>query len=93
MASNRPPALGGEMRSVTVYFSDIAGFSSFAETMTPAELVALMNEYFSAMTKIIEEHGGFVDKYIGDAIMAVFGAPMDDRDHARQCGSGRDAVQ
>ena len=83
LASNKPPMLGGEMRNVTVFFSDIAGFSSISEKMTPIELVALMNEYLSAMANIIESHGGFVDKYIGDAIVAVFGAPMDDPDHAR----------
>ena len=83
MASNRLPALGGEMRNVTVFFSDIVGFSSFAEKMTPGALVALMNEYLSAMTDIIEEEGGYVDKYIGDSIVAVFGAPVDDPDHAR----------
>ena len=82
MASHKPPVLGGEMRNVTVFFSDLAGFSSFAETMTPSELVALMNAYLTAMTDIIEAHGGFVDKYIGDAIVAVFGAPLDDGDHA-----------
>ncbi len=83
LSSNKLPALGGEMRDVTVFFSDIASFSSFAETMTPNALVALMNEYLSAMTDIIEEHGGYVDKYIGDSIVAVFGAPVDDADHAR----------
>jgi class 3 adenylate cyclase/CHASE2 domain-containing sensor protein len=82
MASKRPPALGGEKRDVTVYFSDIADFSTFAEKIAPEELVAAMNEYLSAMTDIIEAHGGFVDKYIGDAIVAVFGAPLDDPDHA-----------
>jgi adenylate cyclase len=82
MESEHPPVLGGESRLITVYFSDVAGFSSFSEKMTPAQLVALMNEYLSAMTDIIEEHGGFVDKYIGDAIVAVFGAPLDDPDHA-----------
>jgi adenylate cyclase len=82
LASNKPPALGGETRIVTVFFSDIAGFSTFSETMTPADLVALMNTYLSAMTDIIEEQGGFVDKYIGDAIVAVFGAPGDDPGHA-----------
>jgi class 3 adenylate cyclase len=82
VASNKPPALVGEMRDVTVYFSDIADFSTFSEKVTPGELVAAMNEYFSAMTDIIESHGGFVDKYIGDAIVAVFGAPLDDADHA-----------
>jgi class 3 adenylate cyclase len=81
--SDRPPALGGEMRDVTVFFSDIAGFSSFSETMTPGALVTLMNNYLSAMTDIIEAAGGYVDKYIGDSIVAVFGAPVDDPDHAR----------
>ena len=82
MTSHKPPALGGETRRITVYFSDVAGFSSFSEKMSPTELVSLMNEYLSAMTDIIEEEGGFVDKYIGDAIVAVFGAPLDDPDHA-----------
>ncbi len=82
MASNKPPVLGGETRQVTVFFSDIAGFSSFSEKLDPEELVDLMIEYLSAMTDIIEEHGGFVDKYIGDAIVAVFGAPLDDPRHA-----------
>ena len=83
LASEKMPALGGEMRNVTVFFSDIAGFSSFSERMKPAALVALMNEYLSAMTDIIERHGGYVDKYIGDSIVAVFGAPAADLDHAR----------
>jgi len=82
LSSNKPPALGGEMRNVTIYFSDIADFSSIAEKIPPTELVATMNEYLSAMTDVIEAHGGFVDKYFGDAIVAVFGAPLDDKDHA-----------
>jgi adenylate cyclase len=82
LASNKPPALGGEIRNVTVYFSDIADFSTFAEKIPPTELVAAMNEYLSAITDVIEAHGGFVDKYIGDAIVAVFGAPVDDPNHA-----------
>jgi class 3 adenylate cyclase len=82
VASKKPPALGGETRTVTVFFSDVAGFSSFSEAMKPAEIVALMNRYLSAMTDVIEEHGGFVDKYIGDAIMAVFGAPVEAANHA-----------
>jgi adenylate cyclase len=82
LASSKLPVLGGEMRDVTLFFSDIAGFSSFAERMSPPELVSLMNRYLSAMTDIIEKNGGFVDKYIGDAIVAVFGAPVADADHA-----------
>src|SRR4029078_12311780 len=80
-ASEKPPALGGETRHVTVYFSDIADFSTFSEKIPPTELAAAMKEYLSAMTDVIEAHGGFVDKYIGDAIVAVFGAPLDDPEH------------
>ncbi|QOG22186.1 adenylate/guanylate cyclase domain-containing protein [Bradyrhizobium sp. SEMIA] len=83
VASGKMPELGGEMRNVTMFFSDLSGFSSIAETMTPGELVKLMNEYLSAMTDIIESHGGYVDKYIGDSIVAMFGAPADDPSHAR----------
>ncbi|MHC4050380.1 CHASE2 domain-containing protein [Bradyrhizobium sp. 25ACV] len=82
VTSGKMPALGGEMRNVTMFFSDLSGFSSIAETMTPGELVTLMNEYLSAMTDIIEGHGGYVDKYIGDSIVAMFGAPADDPAHA-----------
>jgi class 3 adenylate cyclase/CHASE2 domain-containing sensor protein len=83
MASNKLPILGGEMRDVTVFFSDLARFSSTAEQLSPDALVQLMNEYLSAMTDIIEDCGGYVDKYIGDSIVAVFGAPVNDADHAR----------
>ena len=83
VTSGKMPALGGEMRNVTMFFSDLSGFSSIAETMTPGELVTLMNEYLSAMTDIIESHRGYVDKYIGDSIVAMFGAPADDPAHAR----------
>ena len=82
LASKKLPVLGGETREVTVFFSDLEGFSSISEKMTPADLVAFMNEYLSAMTDIIESRGGYIEKYIGDSIVAVFGAPADDRDHA-----------
>ncbi len=91
VASEKMPVLGGEMRNVTVFFSDVAGFSTIAEKLTPNALVALMNEYLSAMTDIIESYGGYVDKYIGDSIVAVFGAPVDDSDHA--CNAVRAALQ
>ena len=74
--------LGGETRIVTLYRSDLANFSRLAEALQPHELVPLMNEYLSAMTNIIMQHGGFVDKYIGDAIDGVFGAPLDDPEQA-----------
>jgi adenylate cyclase/guanylate cyclase len=82
LSSNKLPELGGETRNVTVFFSDIEGFSLIAEKMSPDNLMELMNEYLSAMTDVIERHGGYVDKYIGDSIVAVFGAPADDPDHA-----------
>jgi len=90
LASEQMPELGGEMRNVTVFFSDVAGFSTIAEKMTPHALVSLMNEYLSAMTDIIESYGGYVDKYIGDSIVAVFGAPVGDPDHA--CNAVRAAL-
>ncbi len=82
MATGAQPQLGGEAREVSVLFSDIAGFTAISEKRAPAQLVADLNEYFGAMTGIVEEHGGFVDKFIGDAIVAVFGAPLDDPRHA-----------
>jgi len=83
VASGKMPVLGGEMRNITMFFSDLSGFSSIAEKMTPDELVALMNDYLSAMTDIIESNRGYVDKYIGDSVVAMFGAPADDPDHAQ----------
>lgn len=84
VAGGRMPELGGEEREVTVLFSDIAGFTAISEACDPAALVQGLNTYFSTMTDIIEAHGGFVDKYIGDAIVAVFGAPVQDARHAEQ---------
>jgi adenylate cyclase len=74
--------LGGENRTVTLYRSDLAGFSKLSEELAPHELVLLMNEYLTAMTDIVMAHEGFIDKYIGDAIDGVFGAPADDAEHA-----------
>ena len=82
LESNKVPELGGEIRNVTIFFSDIEGFSLIAEKMPAHDLMHLMNEYLSEMTDIIERHGGYVDKYIGDSIVALFGAPADDPDHA-----------
>jgi adenylate cyclase len=83
LSARRLPGLGGEKRKVTIYFSDIVGFSQLAEHLPPSDLVTLINHYLSAMVEIIESHGGFVDKYIGDAIVAVFGAPVEDAQHER----------
>ena len=82
LTSSKLPELGGETRHVTIFFSDLESFSQIAEAMSPDALMALMNEYLSEMTDIIEGHGGYVDKYIGDSIVAIFGAPAEDRDHA-----------
>ena len=73
--------LGGENREITIFFSDVAGFSTISEKLTPPELVNLLNEYLSEMTDIILAHGGTVDKYEGDAIMAFYGAPKSFPDH------------
>ena len=74
--------LGGEERVMSVLFSDLANFTSISERMTPTELVHLLNEYLTEMTRIVLEEGGIVDKYEGDAIMAEFGAPLVLTDHA-----------
>jgi adenylate cyclase len=84
MAQGRPPELGGEARAVSILFSDIVGFTAVSERREPARLVEDLNQYFAAMTGIVEAHGGFVDKFIGDAVVAVFGAPLEDPDHARR---------
>ena len=77
--------LGGESKEITVLFSDIRGFTTLSENLSPEELVRLLNEYLTAMTDIIVDgHNGIVDKYIGDAIMAFWGAPLDEKKHARQ---------
>ncbi len=78
--------LGGEEREITSFFSDVAGFSRIAERLSPVELVQWLNEYLSAMTDIILEEGGTLDKYEGDAIIAFWNAPLDQPDHAlRAC--------
>jgi adenylate cyclase len=84
--SGEPPKLGGDCGIITAYFTDIQGFSSFSEKLSATRLVELLNEYLSAMTDILLEDGGTLDKYEGDAIIAFFGAPMPMEDHAvRSC--------
>ena len=68
--------LGGEEREVTILFSDIRNFTTLSEKMTPTEILALLNRYLDQMSSVVEQHGGVIDKYIGDAIMALFGAPV-----------------
>ncbi|HUQ24660.1 MAG TPA: adenylate/guanylate cyclase domain-containing protein [Burkholderiales bacterium] len=76
--------LGGEKRRLTVLFSDIRGFTTLSEGMQPEELVKLMNEYFTVMTDRVFAERGSLDKYIGDAIMAVYGAPVAETEHPKQ---------
>lgn len=68
-------ALGGELRETTVMFCDIRGFTALTQNMNPTEVIALLNEHMTVLTKIVTEHHGVVDKFIGDSIMALFGAP------------------
>ncbi len=82
--SGEEPQLGGHDENITCFFSDVQGFSSFSEVMSSRELVDLMNEYLTAMTDILQEEGGTLDKYIGDAIVAMFGAPLALKDHAQR---------
>ena len=79
--------LGGEEREITTMFADIEGFTSMAEKMGPQNTVAMLNSYLTEMTNIMIEEYGTIDKYIGDAIMAFWGAPLDDADHAFHCCS------
>ena len=74
--------LGGEEREITILFSDLQNFTTISERLPPGELVSLLNEYLSEMTQIILEEGGTIDKYLGDAIMAEFGAPLSIAHHA-----------
>jgi len=74
--------LGGERKNLSILFSDIAGFTTFAEKKQPEELVSFINEFLNAMTEIILSHNGTLDKYLGDAVMAFWGAPVEVLDHA-----------
>ncbi|WP_437579044.1 adenylate/guanylate cyclase domain-containing protein [Sorangium sp. So ce887] len=79
-----PLALGGKRAAVSVLFADVVGFTPLAESRDPERMVALLNELFSMLTEIVFRHGGTVDKFIGDCVMAVWGAPLAQADHARR---------
>lgn len=75
--------LSGESRDMSVFFSDVRDFTSMSEQLSPQQLTRLMNIYLTGMTQVIHEQRGTVDKYIGDAVMAFWGAPLKDENHAR----------
>lgn len=77
--------LGGDKRVLSVMFSDIRGFTTISENLSPEQLAKLINEYLTPMTNIVFTHGGTLDKFIGDALMAVWGAPVEQKDHALRC--------
>ncbi len=78
--------LGGERRELTIFFCDIRDFTTLAETLEPEEVVSVLHDFLNPMSKIVVKHGGTIDKFMGDAIMALFGAPLHYPDHAsRAC--------
>jgi len=86
--------LGGEKQELTVFFSDIRGFTTISERLDPTELVELLNQYLEEMTQIVFDHEGMLDKYIGDAVMAGWGAPLAQPDHAqRACRAALQMVE
>ena len=85
--------LGGNRREVSVLFSDLAGFTSMSEKLSPDAVAAVINLYLNAMTRIIMAHQGTVDKFIGDAVMAFWGAPLDDAEHALHAVQSAIAMQ
>lgn len=84
MRSGHMPRAGGELRELTVLFSDIRGFSSMSERLSPETLTLVVNAFFTAMTDAILAHGGTIDKYIGDSVMAFWNAPIETPGHAEQ---------
>ena len=76
--------LEGESREITAFFSDIRGFTTISESLTPPQVTAMLNQYFTPMTRIVVDHKGLVDKYMGDGLAAMWNAPIDVADHPAQ---------
>lgn len=81
---NTQMTLDGESRLLTVFFCDLRNFTSMAEQLDPKEVVRLLNEYFTIMTEVLHRYGATIDKYVGDSIMAFWGAPLPQEDHAQR---------
>jgi adenylate cyclase len=91
--SGEEPKLGGVVENITAYFSDIESFSTMSELLSPTLLVELMNEYLTACTDILQAEGGTLDKYIGDAVLMIYGAPLALPGHAHKACVGALRVQ
>lgn len=85
--------LGGERRAITVLFADVVGFTPLAERLPPEAVVAILNELFTILTEIVFKHGGTVDKFVGDCVMAFWGAPGDQADHVRRALEAAEDMQ
>ena len=86
--------LGGDKRDLSVLFSDIRGFTTISEDLTPEELVSLLNEYLTVMTDVVFKYDGTLDKYMGDAVMAIYGAPFSQQNHpASACHSALEMME
>ena len=86
--------LGGDKKDLTVLFSDIRGFTTISEGLSPEELVHLLNEYLTVMTDVVFKYDGTLDKYMGDAIMAIYGAPYEQQNHpASACHSALEMME
>jgi len=89
LLSEERPHVGGERRDVTILYTDVRGFTAMSEKLPAEEVVNLLNEHFNILTHVAFKHKGTVDKFIGDAVMVIFGAPIKQKDHALravQCG-------
>ncbi len=81
--SERPPSLGGELRPVSIIVTDLAGYTALMESLSPERGAQVLREYLDALGKVVLEHGGMIDQFIGDSIIAIFNAPLDQADHAK----------
>ncbi len=85
--------LGGDRRTITVLFADVVGFTPMAERLPPEVTVQILNELFTILTEIVFKHGGTVDKFVGDCVMAFWGAPSDQADHVRRALEAAEDMQ